>query len=87
MHRLTSPVSASWVLSVSVMCCACGGLDADGAATLTQADDLRGRETSDALQFAAPAGHLPTSRNVLIDGQSGAVLPNGPHEHAPELDR
>lgn len=34
-------------------------------------------EKSDAPSFKAPAGELPATRDIVIDGYRGAVLPNG----------
>ena len=40
-------------------------------------EDHEDDEDSKAINFKAPAGTMPTSRQVTIDGLSGAVLPNG----------
>lgn len=34
-------------------------------------------EHSLSLRYSAPAGNLPTTREITIDGLSGAILPNG----------
>src|SRR5262245_52482322 len=46
-----------------------------GTSVSAQPDDGAGE--SNLLEFRAPAGNLPATRHIAIDGYDGAVLPNG----------
>src|SRR5262245_29818686 len=45
--------------------------------TLASAKEDGGAGGSKAIQFSAPAGELPATRHLNVDGVDGAVLPNG----------
>jgi DNA-binding beta-propeller fold protein YncE len=60
---------AAWSLLAAAVVATAGG-SAD-------ADDARLAHASDFTQFRAPAGALPTTRDIQIDGLRAAVLPSG----------
>jgi DNA-binding beta-propeller fold protein YncE len=56
---------------------ACSQPADDGVEKTESALNLHGSERSRFTQFAAPASEMPTMVSAVIDGQFGAVLPNG----------
>src|SRR5262245_10795706 len=72
MRRLRSkPV----IVSLGIVTLA--GILAVGGRWRPLTDDNDDNTQSKSIGFKAPAGTLPASRAITIDGLSGAVLPNG----------
>src|SRR5215475_10390484 len=64
-----------WIVTVSIV--ALVGILATAGRWRPLTEDNDDDSDSKAINFRAPAGTLQTSRQVTIDGLSGAVLPNG----------
>jgi YVTN family beta-propeller protein len=69
-----STVGATLLCALAVSACS---QQPDGVEKTESALGLHGDEGSRFTHFAAPAGERPTSVSAVIDGQLGAVLPNG----------
>ena|SRR5437867_3847665 len=67
--------SRQW-LQTSALIVVMAGLALSQLTTPVAAQELE-QSSSAALRYSAPAGNLPTTRQITIDGLSGAVLPNG----------
>src|SRR5215475_6713872 len=64
-----------WIVTVSIV--ALVGILATAGRWRPLTEDNDDDSDSKAINFRAPAGTMQTSRQVIIDGLSGAVLPNG----------
>ena len=68
----------SGLIGPTLVTAGCGQGDPHGEALTYKGGALTSvSAASRFLDFAAPAGDRPTTRNTTIDGRSGAILPNG----------